>query len=102
MRLLSILIIFFLTSHLYAGQHVFSVKGNKTYLNDQEFLCIGLRCSNALISDLTTSDLIQALDLYQTFGINTISVFFMGSRFGDVKGYMADGSTGPRMRPILQ
>ncbi|HKI88681.1 MAG TPA: hypothetical protein VKA38_06615, partial [Draconibacterium sp.] len=28
-------------------------------------------------------------------GINTISVFFMGSRFGDVKGYNEDGSLNP-------
>jgi hypothetical protein len=75
-----------------AGNNVFSVKGTKTYLNNKEFLCIGLRCSNALISENTTNDVVRHLDLYSVFGINTISVFFMGSRFGDVKGYNSDGT----------
>jgi len=56
---------------------------------------IGLRCSNALLSDRTADDLIAALDLYQSYGINTVSVFLMGSRFGDIKGYLPDGSMNP-------
>ena len=91
-RILPIVIAFFLTINVYAGKNVFSVKGTKTVLNNTTFLTIGLRCSNALISDETTNDLIEHLDLYQSYGINTISVFFMGSRFGDVKGYNEDGS----------
>jgi hypothetical protein len=77
---------------LFAGDNIFSVKGDKTFLNDKEFLTIGLRCSNALISDKTTDDLIKNLDVLKSYGINTISVFFMGSRFGDVKGYNEDAS----------
>ncbi|MBT3383737.1 MAG: hypothetical protein HN778_19545 [Prolixibacteraceae bacterium] len=90
---------------LFAGNHVFSVKGDKTFLNEKEFLTIGLRCSNALISDKTTNDLVKHLDLYKSYGINTISVFFMGSRFGDVKGYNEDASLNPvytkRMAKII-
>ena len=74
------------------SEHVFSVEGKKTYLNGREFLVIGLRCSNALISDETTDQLIGNLDEFAGYGINTVSVFFMGSRFGDVKGYREDGS----------
>lgn len=91
-RISPIVIAFFLTINVYAGKNVFSVKGTKTVLNNTTFLTIGLRCSNALISDETTNDLIEHLDLYQSYGINTISVFFMGSRFGNVKGYNEDGS----------
>jgi len=83
--------IFFIVITL-AGQNVFSVKGEKTFLNEKEFLTIGLRCSNALISNKTTSDFIENLDVYKFYGVNTISVFFMGSRFGDVKGYNEDAS----------
>ncbi|MFW6277601.1 MAG: hypothetical protein ACOC1J_02930 [Prolixibacteraceae bacterium] len=82
------------------------MKGDKTYLNDEEFLVVGLRCSNALISDKTASDLINHLDLYKSYGVNTVSVFFMGSRFGDVRGYNADGSINPeyatRMAKIIE
>ena len=76
----------------YSGDHVFRVQEDKTFLNEKEFLVVGLRCSNALISDETTQNLIDHLDLYQSYGVNTVSVFFMGSRFGDVKGYNADAS----------
>ena len=75
-----------------ASQHVFSSKGTKLFLNEQAFKIIGVRCSNALISDRTTEQLIDNLDLYKTYGVNTVSVFFMGSRFGDVKGYRPDAS----------
>jgi len=88
------------------AQHIFAVKGPKTFLNDQEIQVIGLRCSNSLISDETTDDLINYLDVYRSYGINTISVFLMGSRFGDVKGYNEDASLNPvysnRLGKIIQ
>lgn len=102
----SLIFTFFLVFNALAGKNVFSVEGTKTYLNNSEFLTIGLRCSNALISEQTTNDLIDHLDLYRSFGVNTISVFFMGSRFGDVKGYNEDGSLNPeyanRMAKIIE
>jgi len=61
-------------SHAIA-QNVFSIKGNKTLLNGEEFLAIGLRCSNALLTDETTNNLISHLDEYKSYGLNTISVF---------------------------
>lgn len=72
--------------------YIFTVDGEKTFLNGNEFLAIGLRCSNALISDETTDELIANLDTFAGYGINTISVYFMGSRFGDVKGYNEDAT----------
>ena len=75
-----------------AGNHVFAVRGDKTYLNSAPILVKGLRCSNALTSDSATRELIDHLDTFASYGVNTVSVFFMGSRFGDVKGYRADGS----------
>jgi len=71
---------------------VFSVQGNKTYLDEEEFRVIGLRCSNALLSDETTRDLIAHLDEYRSYGINTISVYFMGSRYSDIRGFNPDAT----------
>lgn len=89
-----------------AGNYVFSVQGDKTLLNGQEFLVKGLRCSNALISDRTTQELIDNLDTFAPYGVNSISVYFMGSRFGDVKGYREDASLNPihagRMARIIE
>jgi hypothetical protein len=89
-----------------ASQYVFSIKDTKLYLNNQEFKIIGLRCSNALVSDRTTQELIEHLDTYKSFGVNMVSVYFMGSRFGDVKGYRPDASLNPvysnRMARIIE
>jgi len=78
-----------------AGDYAFSVRGDKTVLNSAPILVKGLRCSNALISEAATQQLIDHIETFATYGVNTISVFFMGSRFGDVKGYRADASLDP-------
>lgn len=75
--------------------HVFSIDGMSTLLNGEPMLCRGLRCSNALISDRTADELADRLGEYAGFGVNTISVFLQGSRFGDVKGYREDASLSP-------
>lgn len=80
---------------VFAGNYVVTVKGNKTYINGHHILITGLRCSNALISDKATGDLIEHLDEYRSFGVNTVSVFVMGSRYGNVKGYLEDASLNP-------
>ncbi len=88
------------------AQHIFSVKGTRTYLDDKEMQVIGLRCSNGIISDKATDELIENLDEFKSYGINTISVFFMGSRFGDVRGYLEDASLNPvytrRMAKVIE
>lgn len=75
-----------------AGKYAFTVQGNKTFINERRIVVKGLRCSNALVSDESAEELIANLDTFASYGINTVSVFFMGSRFGDVKGYNKDGS----------
>jgi hypothetical protein len=77
---------------VFSQGNVFVVNGNQTFLNGKEFQVIGLRVSNSLYSEGTTRDLIGHLDLYKDYGINTVSVFLMGSRFGDIKGYNRDAS----------
>jgi hypothetical protein len=72
--------------------HAFAIGGGKTLLDGEPVVIKGLRCSNALISDATADDLVAHLDEYKGYGINAVSVFFMGSRFGDVKGYNEDAT----------
>ena len=62
---------------------------------------IGLRCSNALVSDETANQLIENLDVFKSYGVNTVSAFMMGSRFGDIKGYLPDSSLDPVYRDRL-
>jgi hypothetical protein len=104
--LLLVFLIGAIVSPVKAGDHVFSVKGRKVYINGNEFKVIGLRCSNALVSDADTKELIDNLDVFKSYGVNTVSVFFMGSRFGDVKGYRPDASLDPvytaRMARIIE
>ncbi len=84
----------------------FAVRGDELLLDGKPFKIIGLRCSNALISEETTDDLIEHFPAYRESGINTVSVFFMGSRYGDVKGYRPDASLDPvyadRMARIIK
>lgn len=77
------------------GTHIFSVEGERMLLDRKSFLPIGLRCSNALYSDQTTDSLIGALNSFRSYGLNTISVFVMGSRYSDVIGYREDASLDP-------
>lgn len=105
-RIASLLICLTLSAAGIAGQHRLSIKGAGLLLNEQAFKVIGLRCSNALISDRTATQLIDSLDLYKSYGVNTVSAFFMGSRFGDVQGYRPDAALVPvyakRMARIIE
>ncbi|MHC4743576.1 MAG: DUF5060 domain-containing protein, partial [Planctomycetota bacterium] len=89
-----------------AGDYTFTVSGTSSYLNGRQFLVSGLRCSNALMSDTAAEQLIRSLDRFASYGVNTVSVYFMGSRFGDVKGYNADATLNPiyaeRMARIIE
>jgi hypothetical protein len=91
---------------VFGGKYIFSIEGNQVLLNDTEIKIIGLRTSNALISDATTQQLIDNLEVFKSYGINTVSVYFMGSRFGDIKGYLPDSSPDPiyvsRMSKIIE
>jgi hypothetical protein len=77
------------------SRNLFAVQGRQTTLNGQPFLVKGLRCSNALLSDATADELIANLDVFRRYGVNAVSVYWMGNRFGDVVGYREDGSLDP-------
>jgi hypothetical protein len=50
--------------------------------------------------------LIDTLDVFAGYGVNTVSVYFMGNRFGDVQGYREDATLDPvyavRMARIIE
>jgi hypothetical protein len=79
----------------FSGQYVFSVSGTKTYLNGQEILLKGFRCSNSLINDTAANDLIAHLDSFKLYGLNSFSVYFQGSRYGNIPGYLQDATLNP-------
>lgn len=78
-----------------AGGHVISVAGREIRFDGKPVKLLGLRASNALMTDATTQELIDHLEVFQSYGVNTISVYVMGSRFGDVKGYRPDATLDP-------
>jgi hypothetical protein len=86
---------FTLDERMAVTRHRLSTGGPLIMFDDDPFLVKGLRCSNALVSRAATSSLITSLSLFASYGVNTISVFLMGSRFGDVKGYREEASLDP-------
>jgi hypothetical protein len=75
--------------------HILSVSGAEILFDGKPIKVIGLRTSNALMSDKTTQELIDNLSPFKSYGVNTVSVFVMGSRFGDVKGFRPDATLHP-------
>jgi len=80
----------------------FSITGTKIYINNVEFKALGLRFSNALVSDAKTDSLIMYLDTFKSYGINSFSVFWMGSRFGNINGFLPDASLNPVYTPRME
>lgn len=77
------------------GGNVLSVRGAEILFNGEPIKLKGLRCSASLISDQTTQELVDQLDTFRSYGVNTISVYVMGSRFSDVRGYRPDATLDP-------
>lgn len=77
------------------GGNVVSIAGSDILFNGSPIKIKGLRCSASLISDLTANQLIDQLDTFRAYGVNTVSVYVMGSRFSDVKGYRPDATLDP-------
>src|SRR5687768_1966579 len=78
--------------------HVLTVAGKDILFDGKPTKMIGVRVSNALISDEEVKELIDNLDVFKSYGVNTIAVYVMGSRFGNIKGYNPDASLNPTYR----
>jgi hypothetical protein len=85
----------FTPARAFAGRYVLTVQGSEISLNQRPVKILGLRVSNALISEVKTDELMANLDTFKSYGVNTVSVFLMGSRYGDIKGYRPDASLDP-------
>ena len=72
--------------------HVLTVEGRDILFDGKPTKIIGVRVSNALISEEKVKELIDNLDVFKSYGVNTIAVYVMGSRFGNIKGYNPDAS----------
>lgn len=75
--------------------NILSVLGETIFLDNKPFVPVGLRCSSALLNDSTCISLISFLDEMKYYGLNSFSVFLMGSRYNDVFGYREDGTLDP-------
>ncbi len=93
--IIAFLVLFAQCTHIRKAHYIFSVKGERTFLNDQDFLIKGLRLSNALISDKSVDETIFYLDTFAYYGLNSFSIYFQGSRFGDIKGYRENATLDP-------
>lgn len=89
------LALIFLTVPASATGYVFGVRGDSTTINGKGFVAKGLRCSQSLVCQWATDSLIFYLDTFKYYGCNTISVFIMGSRYGNIPGFNCDGTLNP-------
>lgn len=90
------------STSLHAQSKALTIRGDQLFHNGEPVKLVGLRCANALISDASTDSLIAKLNLYKSFGLNTVSVYLMGSRFGDVQGYLPSSSINPDHRERME
>ncbi len=72
--------------------HILTIAGKDILVDGKPSKLIGVRVSNSLISDEEAKELIDNLDVFRSYGVNTIAVYIMGSRFGNIKGYNPDAS----------
>lgn len=70
---------------------VLAVEGTQFRLDGRPFDMWGIRVASASQNDTLTAGLIAALDDYQRHGVNTLAVFYMGSRGRNGDPFSPDG-----------
>jgi hypothetical protein len=70
-----------------------SVSGNRFLLDGTPFDMWGVRTASATQTEELTRQLIANLDEYRKYGVNTVSVYYMGSRAGFRDPFSADGAS---------
>ena len=83
------------------SRNVLGIEGEQVLLNGSPLLLKGLRLSAALLNDATTDGVLDSLERYRFYGLNSFSVFLMGNRFLDLKGYREDGAIAPEVERRL-
>lgn len=76
-----------------------SIEGASILFDDCPKKLWGIRLANGTRDDTTTKELIGLLDEYRSYGVNTITTFFMGCRESAYDPFSPDGrqiDDGPR------
>ncbi|MFO7958536.1 MAG: hypothetical protein R6X33_15715 [Candidatus Brocadiia bacterium] len=68
------------------------IEGTGFTLDDEPFDMWGIRLANALENDRISASLIDVLDDYVEYGVNTFSVFLQGGSTGAANPFDADGT----------
>ncbi len=68
-----------------------SLQGNRVLIDGELVDVYGIRTASALVSDRTTDHLIGQLDEYKSYGVNAVTVFYMGSSGGHYDPFTPDG-----------
>lgn len=70
-----------------------SIEGDQIYMDGKAFEMWGIRVASATEDQFATDHLIKQLDDYKKYGVNSVAVFFMGSRGGSYDPFSADGKS---------
>lgn len=76
----------------YAWETELSIEGDRFQFNGEWFDMWGIRVASAAGTDEYTDRLIEALDDYIAYGVNAVTVFYMGSSGGHYDPFTADGT----------
>ncbi|WP_164983822.1 hypothetical protein [Cellulomonas endophytica] len=74
-----------------AGDDVLAVRGEGFTLDGRPFDMWGVRTASATVSDAQTEHLVAQLDDYRAHGVNTVAVYWMGSRSANHNPFSSDG-----------
>lgn len=80
------------------GKNILRVDGINFKMNDSDFDMWGIRLANGLENDRTTYDIVNNLDTYKSYGINTFSVFLMGGSTGSSNPFTCEGDFNWKLR----
>jgi len=87
--ILPVLFIICMSGFLFSQE--LSVAGSQFLLNEEPFDMWGIRVASAAQHDTLTEALIESLDEYKYYGINTVSIYIQGSSGGYSDPFSANG-----------
>ena len=76
-----------------AGTRTLTVTGNAFQLDGAPFDMWGIRTASATYTQAQTDHLIAQLDTYRAHGVNTVAVYYMGSRNANYDPFSTDGTS---------
>ena len=74
------------------GGNVLSIEGREFRLNGRPFDMWGIRVASASQSEDNMNELLDTLDDYKAYGVNTVNVYYQGSSGGAEDPFNADGT----------